>query len=129
MFDTTQVNDGCACGYCVENCTVLNGCSANCQFDPASPSALTSLLLAVPCDYDYLTIESNECGIFDVTRGRDGHFNVSRPVNCFSTGTGIRPYVNVLGYGKLPFDSSFTAFDNRDMRIHTSCAFYFGLNQ
>ena len=139
VFDPVQFDTEtqCLCGVCTECTNETEFCGANCAYDTDNVTGSnrpkpTSLLLAVPCQYDVLEVDiGNDC-IRNVTRDPGGFFNISSPPEC-GTGknVGIQPRIRFFGYGDPMFNETtckigypeYCRFSDFSFEIHTSCSF------
>ena len=138
VFTPTQfeLSQTCLCGACVECDETSENCGGNCQFfsknntDGITPKPPTSLLLSVPCKYDFIWASVAGCDPFQFFRNEEGYFNITKPVgdpSC-NTNPGLQPRLLFLGevngeitaYGDPPYNASnpggntdCTAFDER----------------
>ncbi|KAL9181785.1 hypothetical protein ACHAXT_012128, partial [Thalassiosira profunda] len=139
VFDTDQVGTDCLCGVCVDNCTDLDQCAGNCQYSGVDGARPSALIVYAPCQYDYLTVEIDNAGLFNLTRSPEGFFNISVDSVPGGGSNGLLgSKLWFYGYGDPEFNSSVTypggstnEYADGEWRweIHTSCSFELRLNQ
>ena len=129
MEEVFTTPEPCLCGFCVENCTGLDGCSGNCQFESAVNADCTassagrqkptSLLVYVPCQYETLDIIiGTKCDRFNLTRSPEGFFNITLPDLSLQLPNGSWPVPE--------FPEGFSCDGDPGGRTLTSQVFFYG---